>query len=109
MRDGLIVRQPTFRIMNETFRRFILGAVSPDTVAAWEREGVPVAWGSIKATLLTVALGLGAMLVLTQEQLLNAWIGYVPTLAAAVSTVIPTVIRLFGIFQRGTPADGGTA
>jgi hypothetical protein len=109
MRDGLILRQPTFRIMNETFRRFIVGAVSPGTVAGWEREGVPVAWGSIKATLLTVALGLGAMLVLTQEQLLNAWIGYVPTLAAAVSTVIPAVIRLFGIFQRGTPADTGTA
>jgi hypothetical protein len=108
MRDGLILRQPTFRIINETFRQFIVEAVSPDTVAAWEREGVPVSWGIIKATLLTVALGLGAMLVLTQEQLLDAWIGYVPTFAAAVSTAVPAVIRLFGSFQGGTPADTGT-
>jgi hypothetical protein len=109
MRNGLIQRQTTFRLMNETFRRFIVGAVSPDTIAEWEREGVPVSWGSIKATLLTVALGLGGMLVLTQEQLLDAWIGYVPTLAAAVSTVIPSAIRLFGSVQHRTPAETGGA
>jgi hypothetical protein len=107
MQDGLIVREPTFRVMNETFRRFILGAVSPDIVAAWEREGVLVSWGTIRATVLTVALGLGAILVLTQEQLLNAWIGYVATLAASVSTVVPTVMRLFGVFQRSARTDTG--
>jgi hypothetical protein len=40
MASGLVRRAPIFRLMNETFRRFVLQAVSPDDLRAREREGV---------------------------------------------------------------------
>lgn len=36
---------------------------------------------------MTLVVGLAGLLVVTQEQLLGAWIGFVPTLAPAMSTV----------------------
>jgi len=104
LRSGLIRRDPTFGIMNETFRAFILQErASSDALAAWEHEGVRLPWASITTTMLTVALGMVGLLLLTQQQLVDAWVGYVPALAP----VVPTVVKLFGAVQRG--AKPGTA
>ncbi len=88
---GLVRRDSSFALMNDRFRDFVLQAASPVDVSAWEHEGVRVPWGSIVTTLLTVAVGLGGLLLLTQEQLLDAWVAYVPALAPT----IPTVLKLF--------------
>jgi hypothetical protein len=96
MRIGLVVRDPACRIMNRTFEQFVMHAEPPDRIAAWEREGVMLPWGSIRTTLLTIALGLGGLLILTQAQLVGAWIGLVPTLAPAV----PAVLKLVNSAQR---------
>jgi hypothetical protein len=97
LRDRLIVRTQTFRVVNETFRRFILQAQSPGTIAEWEREGVVVSWATIRTTLVTVAVGIVGLLLLTQQQLVEAWVGYIPMLAPA----IPTAMKVLGSFQRG--------
>jgi hypothetical protein len=94
---GLIRRGQTFQIVNETFRRYVLGAASHDVVSAWEREGVCVPWGTIATTGVTVAFGLAGLLLLTQEQLVDAWISYVPALAPA----IPTVWKVLASAQKG--------
>jgi hypothetical protein len=94
---GLVRRDPTFRVMNETFRQFVLGAASPQAISAWEREGVLVPWGTIATTGVTVAFGLAGLLLLTQEQLVDAWIRYVPTLAPS----IPTVWKVLASAQKG--------
>jgi hypothetical protein len=94
---GLVRRDPMFRVMNETFRQFVLGAASPQTISAWEREGVLVPWGTIATTGVTVAFGLAGLLLLTQEQLVDAWIRYVPTLAPS----IPTVWKVLASAQKG--------
>jgi hypothetical protein len=91
MRIGLVQRDRSFRLMNETFRRFIMHAVPKSQVSVWEREGVSVPWGNIGTTLATVGCGLIGLLVLTQEQLLGAWIGYAPALVPA----LPTLLRMF--------------
>jgi len=57
--------------------------------AAWEREGVKVSWATLQTTILTVACTLAGLLILTQEQLVGAWIAYVPTLAP----VVPIALR----------------
>jgi hypothetical protein len=44
-----------------------------------------------------VAFGLAGLLLLTQEQLVDAWIGYVPALAPA----IPTVWKVLANAQKG--------
>jgi hypothetical protein len=97
LQDGLIVRKQTFRIVNGTFRRFILQAQSSSTIAEWEREGVVVSWETIRTTMITVAIGIGGLLLLTQQQVLEAWVGYIPMLAPA----IPTAMKVLGSFQRG--------
>jgi hypothetical protein len=95
LRAGLVVRDPNLRIMNETFRRFIVQAVTADQVAAWEAADVHVPWASIETAMITVVVGLAVLLVLTQEQLVSAWTGFVPAIAPAV----PTVMRLFASVQ----------
>jgi hypothetical protein len=94
---GLVRRDPAFRLMNETFRRFVIGAASPQVVSEWEHEGVRVPWGTIATTGVTVAFGLAGLLLLTQEQLVDAWISYVPAFAPA----IPTVWKVLASAQKG--------
>ena len=101
IRSGLVVRDPVLRVMNETFRRFILQAATPDEVSAWERASVHVPWASIETALVTLVAGLAGLLVVTQEQLLGAWIGFVPTLAPAM----PTVWKFLASAQRGAKTE----
>jgi hypothetical protein len=97
LNEGLIRRDPVFRFANETFRRFVLEAAPADEVSAWEREGVRLPWGTIATTGVTVAFGLAGLLLLTQEQLVDAWISYVPALAPA----IPTMWKVLAVVQKG--------
>jgi hypothetical protein len=100
MRAGLVVRDPVVRIMNKTFRRFLLQAASADQVRAWERKDVPVPWGSIEAAMITVVVGLAGLLIVTQERVLGAWIGFVPTL-------MPTAQKLWKVFVAVRPPTKG--
>lgn len=97
LRNGLVVRDPTFRVMNETFRRFIAHEMSHESATEWEHEGVLLPWGSVSAMMLTVALlPLGVML-LTQQQLLGSWAGMLPTL----TPVVPSVVKLISAAPFG--------
>ena len=44
---------------------------------------------------------LAGLLALTQQQLLEAWVGYIPMVAPA----IPTAIKVLGSFQRGAKTN----
>jgi hypothetical protein len=106
MRDGLVAGGPGVRIVSQAFRRFVLEAVPRETISVWEREGVRISWGSVEMALATGALALGSLLVLTQEQLIGAWIGFVPTLVPAVLVpAVPTVLKLLAGTQRGAKTE----
>ena len=94
MRVGLVVRDPIPRVMTETFRRFVLQVASPEDVSAWEHRGIAVPWGSIKAAMLTIVVGLAALLVVTQQQLVSAWVGFVPTLLPAAQRLWTVIASL---------------
>jgi hypothetical protein len=98
LRAGLVDRDPVFRPMNETFRRFVMKEMPDDALSVLEHQGVAMPWASITTTVLTMALGLVGLLILTQQQLIDAWIGYVPALAPAV----PTVVKMLGSLQGGS-------
>ena len=100
--SGFVRRDPTFRLMNETFRRFVLQMVLADEVTKWEREGVEMPWSSYATSVGAFAVVASAVLFLTQQQLLDAWIGYVPAIVPAVTTVG----RMFAGGRR--PAGPGT-
>ena len=90
LRNGLVRRDPTFRVMNETFRRFVAREMAHETAAAWEHEGVRLPWGSISTMMLTVALLPIGLMLLTQQELVGVWVGALPTL----TPVVPSVVKL---------------
>ncbi len=99
--SGVVRRDPTFRMMNKTFRRFVLRMVSAGDVKVWERDGVEMPWSSYAVSAATIAAGLAAVLFLTQQQLLDVWIGYVPALVP-VATVVS---RLLAAARRPAAPD----
>jgi hypothetical protein len=110
---GLIWRDPFFRVINESFRRFVLQERQAEGLDAREHEGVQWPWSSVTATILTLALGLFAGLVLTSQQLVESWLGYVPALIPAflpaLAPAFPTLARLAaGIQRTGKPAQEAT-
>jgi hypothetical protein len=101
LRNGLVRRDPTFRPMNESFRRFVLEEQQADGLDAWEHHGVVLPWGSITATILSVSVGLTVLLFLSQQQLAETWTSYIPILAPALAPAFPTVARLVASIQLG--------
>ena len=49
----------------------------------------------------TLVVALAGLVLLTWQQLVYDWIGYVPALAPAV----PTVVKLFASIQRGVKGE----
>ena len=95
---GLVRRERTFHVASEPFRRFILTASSANQITEWEHENVKLPWTTLSTTLATVAFGIGGLLVFTQQQLLDAWIGFMPTLAP----VLPTMLKWLAGAQGGS-------
>jgi hypothetical protein len=98
LRNGLVLRDPTFSIMNETFRRFITREMSHESAAEWEHEGVLLPWGSVSAIMLTFALLPLGLMLLTQQELLGSWAGMLPTLTPVV---MPSVVKLISAAPFG--------
>jgi hypothetical protein len=101
LQAGVVVRAPAVQIMNDSFREFVLQAATPGQVSTWERRGVVIPWGSIEVAMLTVVVTLAGMLVVTQEQLVNAWIGFIPAFLPAAQKLMKAVAAL-----RPPPTDG---
>ena len=78
---------------------FVLGKI--DEILAWEHQGVGLPWNSIATTMFTLVVALAGLVLLTWQQLVYDWIGYVPALAPAV----PTVVKLFASIQRGVKGE----
>ncbi|MBM3744376.1 MAG: hypothetical protein FJW34_01090, partial [Acidobacteria bacterium] len=53
---GLIRLRPRIRVMNESFRRFVLSAQHPEEVSQWEKEGAAAGWNAPRTALLILAL-----------------------------------------------------
>ncbi len=103
---GLLCKDPAFRPMNETFRRFILTRECSDQVTALERSDGPSAWDRLRIPLSVGVVGAGLFLFVTQKELYNAIVGL--TSAAAVS--VPTLVRAVGMLTgRKVPEAGQTA
>jgi len=95
MRTGLIVRDPIVRIMNGTFREFLIQAASAEQVSTWERRGVLVPWSSIELAMLSVVVILAVLLIGTQRQVVNAWVGIIPLLLPAGQKAYTSIAALW--------------
>lgn len=96
LRKGLIYRCATFRIMNESFKRFVITSFGPDDVRMWEAEASSAAWNLLNTTIRIGGVGLVGFLVVTQPRFLQTATGFLTALGAG----LPTVINLLATLKR---------
>lgn len=96
MRRGLIVREPSLRIMNESFRRFVLTKSHPDQIVAW-RKGATSSWDTLKGPLLMGLMGVALFIFITQQDVFNSTV----TLLSTFTGMLPVLFKLIGLFKRG--------
>jgi hypothetical protein len=101
VRRGLIATDPQFRIMNESFRRFLRSAATPDLRKEWRRESQHSGWGKVHGVFFTTMILLGAFLLTTQNALWQSSAAYVTTALGALGTLT----RLVSTYRGGGTAD----
>jgi hypothetical protein len=97
MRRGLIVKDPQFRIMNESFRRFLRSATTPELKQEWLHESRRSGWGKLHGAFFITITLLGVFLLTTQNALWQSSAAYVTTALGALGTVA----KLFNTFKGG--------
>jgi hypothetical protein len=101
----LIRRTPNFRMMNETFRRFVLADVRRQEVARFGTE-IPVsAWDQVRRPLGFTLAAAAIFVFATQRDLFDASIAIVTGLAGG----IPALLRVVGFFVEPRAAMAAAA
>lgn len=103
LKRGLIVRDPAIRIMNESFRLFILSMGADKAIARCEEEAKSSSnWEALKVPLTIGLLSVAAFLLLTQRELYNSALPFITGLAAG----LPSFLKLLSLFQSGGAKAG---
>jgi hypothetical protein len=93
---GLLIYDGTVRIMNRSFRNFILTSIEQEEVLNLERATMDQgAWSEFRTPLILVLVALVSFLFLTQKEAFNQIIAIITTLTASV----PLIFRLFSLFS----------
>ena len=99
IRRGLIVQEPGFRIMNESFRRFLRSATTAEMKQRWLGEARRSGWGKVHGAFFATMIVLGIFLLTTQNALWQSSAAYVTTAFGALGTLA----KLFNTY-RGSAA-----
>ena len=105
IRRRLVVMDPNCRIMNESFRRFVLRAERPEVFKKWASEAGASDWSKLKTPVTFAVVALIVFFFATQRELFNQSLGVFAALAASA----PAVVRLFAVAaesRSGGPSDG---
>jgi hypothetical protein len=87
IRRGLIVKDPQFRIMNESFRRFLRSVTTTHLKRDWVQDSRRSGWGKAHGAIFTVMVLLGVFLLATQNALWQSAAAYVTTALGALGTL----------------------
>jgi hypothetical protein len=98
-RRGLV--QPPCRLMNESFRQFVLSAERADVFEKWQTRGEVSVWSKLKTPLWFALGALGVFFFATQREALSQSLGLL-TVAAAV---LPGVVSAMGSLARGGKSE----
>jgi hypothetical protein len=101
VRKGLITTDPQFRLMNESFRRFVPSATTTALKQEWLRESRRSGWGKVHGAFFTTMILLGAFLLTTQNALWQSSAAYVTTALGALGTLA----KLFNTYRGGGTTD----
>jgi hypothetical protein len=94
---GLAAKDPNFRLMNETFRRFVQSPPCQADVRAIEGGSDPSRWDELRVPFFVGLIGAALFFMFTQRELFNATVAAMTTLAMAM----PVLVRVLG-FMAGT-------
>ena len=99
VRRGLIIRDPDVRLMNESFRLFVLAKSRTDKdVEITEGQARKTSsWQYLKLVLSAVVIVIMVFLFVTQRDLYNSTLIFLTSIAAGV----PAVFSFFSLFQKG--------
>jgi hypothetical protein len=94
---NLVCRDPNLRVMNETFRRFVLSDPCRLDLAASDTQFRASTWDRIQRPLVVSLLMASGFFFLTQRELFDASFAIVTAIAGG----IPAVLRVVGYFSEG--------
>ena len=103
---GLAVRDPELRLLNETFRRFVVSRRG-EVLPLERRDAEDSAWANLKRPLVTAMLGVAVFFFATQREMFNTTLIFV----SAVAGALPQLLKMadyFGGGRRGGAAAGGS-
>ena len=100
-RKLLIYKAPMYRVMNESFRRFVESPEHADEIANWRRHEQQSTWRALRLFLTVVAIGAGIWLLYAQAELFQVGVGYV----VAIGTLLTAVTGLLGRSKQAVPAE----
>jgi hypothetical protein len=87
VRRGLITMDPQFRIMNESFRRFLRSATTTQLKHAWLIDSRRSGWGRAQGAFFITMTFLGLFLLATQNALWQSAAAYVTTALGGLGTL----------------------
>jgi hypothetical protein len=95
LRRRLITRDPQFRLVNESFRRFVLAQVSQPLRLEWEAEAAGSGWGRFRGPFATALVLVGLFLLSTQQRFLETSTG----LLTAAGGCVAALVKVIGLVQ----------
>jgi hypothetical protein len=90
---GLVRRDPHLRLMNETFRRFVVSTVRRNEIASLEQDTQASAWDHFKRPFGTILALVLVLFAITQKERFDATMA----LIVGATGVLPSLLKLAGL------------
>lgn len=103
LRRGLLKRTPALRIMNESFRRYVLASIQPEDIRAWKKGEERSAWSALKFPLIVLLGSIALFLYVTQPRSFNYITAFLTTFAVGM----PAITRILSAFQEDRTKTAG--
>lgn len=97
VKRGLVVRDPGLRLMDESFRRFVISAAPAQDLEGWRHQEGGSAWQVMKAPLVLIVVSVALFLFVTQKEVYDSSISFMSAAAAGIAVLF----KFLGMFQRG--------
>jgi len=102
---GLARVDPSCRLMNDSFRKFVLTAEPPEVIARWQRRGGVSAWGRMRAPILLAVITLAVFFFSTQQTAFHNSLALVAGLAASSPALLSLLGGLLKFGRGDAPKD----
>ncbi len=98
---GLLYSDPSPRLMNQSFRRFVLDAELPEVFEQWTQEDGASAWVRLRTPMAVSLIGVFLFLFTTQPQLFSQSLAF----TTAIAAILPTLIKVISVVAGSQKAS----